>query len=90
MQTFLSFFKLTQIERRMSRPIEANVSCNSLSASVTCEHVNVVLSFTCLQSIGEGKKPGATSRSSPDTPGAIVPKDPGAGVTSPGQQYQKH
>jgi hypothetical protein len=43
-----SFFKLTQIRRRMFQLTEANVSCNSLSTLVTCEHVNAALSSTRL------------------------------------------
>jgi hypothetical protein len=82
-QTFLSFLKLTQIRCRMSRPTEANVSCSSLSASVTCEHANTTLSSTYLQSIGRGGKPREPGSSDSDTPGPTAPEDPRAGVTSP-------
>jgi hypothetical protein len=82
-QTFLSFFKLTRIRRRMFRPIEASVSCNNLSASATYKHANSTLSFTRLQLIGGGRKPRELRRSSPDTPSPVVPEDPGAEVALP-------
>jgi hypothetical protein len=48
MQVFLTFSKLTQIGRRMFRPIEASISCNNLSAVMTYEHVNSALSSSRL------------------------------------------
>jgi hypothetical protein len=66
-QTFPSFFQLTQIRRRMLRPIVANVSCSSLSASVTCEHTNTALSSTCLQLIGGSRKLGEPGSKNPGT-----------------------
>jgi hypothetical protein len=68
----------------MFRLIEANAACNSLSTSMTCGHMNIVLSSTRLQSISGGKKPGQPSRSNPDPPGPMAPEDPGAQVGSPG------
>jgi hypothetical protein len=67
-QTFLSFFKLSQIGRRMSQPTEGNVSCHNLSALATYEHVNAALSSTCHLSIGGGEKPREPDRSNLDTP----------------------
>jgi hypothetical protein len=58
MQTFLSFCKLTRIGRRMSWLTEANISCNNLFVTATCEHANSALSSTRIQSIGRGEKLG--------------------------------
>jgi hypothetical protein len=66
----------------MSRQTEAIVSCNILSVSVTCEHANVALSSTGLQSIGGGRRLGEPGRSNQDTPEPTAPKDSGAGVAS--------
>jgi hypothetical protein len=82
-QTFLSCFKLTRIRRRMFRPTKASVSCNNLSASMTYEHANSMLSSTRLQLLGGGAKPGEPDRTSLDTPGPTMPEDPGAGVMTP-------
>jgi hypothetical protein len=48
MQTFPSFSQTNLNRRRMFWPTEANVSCSSFSASVTCEHASTVLSSTYL------------------------------------------
>jgi hypothetical protein len=42
----------------MSWLTEANISCNNLFVTVTCEHVNSALSSTRIQSIGRGEKLG--------------------------------
>jgi hypothetical protein len=82
-QGFLSFFfKLTRIGHRMFRQTEANVSYNSLSASVTCEHVSAALSSTYLQSMVGARKPGEPGRSNPDTSGLATLEDLGVVVVS--------
>jgi hypothetical protein len=67
----------------MFQPTKANVSCSSLSASVTCEHANAALSYICLQSIGGSKKLGEPGRSNPGAPVPTAPEDLGTGVASP-------
>jgi hypothetical protein len=63
---------------------EANVSHNSLSASVTCEHVSAALSSTYLQSMVGARKPGEPGRSNPDTSELVAHEDLGVLVVSPG------
>jgi hypothetical protein len=88
-QFFLSFFRLTQIERRMFRSIEANVSCINLSVhqplrGVTCEYMNSTSSPTRLQSIGGVRKLRELGNSSLDTPRPATSEDLGAGTLLPG------
>jgi hypothetical protein len=62
---------------------EANVSCNSLSTSMTYEHMSIVLSSTYIQLIGGGRKVGEPDRRNPNTPRPTSLEDAGARVVSP-------
>jgi hypothetical protein len=78
-----SCFKLTRIGCRMFWLTETNISRSELSAMVTYEHVNSMLSSTFLQLIGGGGEPGEPGRSSPTTPGPATFDDSGTGIASP-------
>jgi hypothetical protein len=82
-QAFLNFSKLTRSACRMFRLTKVKVSCNSLSASATCEHASFASPSTHLQSIGEGGRLGQPDRSKSDNPGPTTPDDPGVGDASP-------
>jgi hypothetical protein len=62
---------------------ETNIPRSELSATVTYEHVNSMLSSNFLQLIGGGGEPGEPGRSSPTTPGPATFEDSGAGIASP-------
>jgi hypothetical protein len=69
-------FEGSQRRTGLFRKTEASVSYNNLSAVVTYENTNSVLSSTHLPSIGRVKKPGEPGRSSLDTPGCAAPEGP--------------
>jgi hypothetical protein len=56
---------------------KAKVSCNSLSASATYEHMSSASPSTRLQSMAGGGRPGVPDRSMPDTTEPMTSEDPG-------------